>query len=86
MAKLFPKFCEDCRWSVPNPGIILLKCKHPIVCNINSFELGTLGKNYEGVFCSVERGKRWFGQCGRKGKLWEMKENAKAYKAPPKAI
>ena len=80
MEKPYPCFCDDCKWSVQKPGTILLECKHPLVCNVDGFALGTIGKVYDGVHCDIERGKKWFGQCGKKGKLWEAKENVEIYK------
>ncbi len=81
MKKPYPLFCVNCKWSIQKPGTILLECSHPIVCRINGFALGTTTKVYEFTRCDIERNRWLLGDCGRRGRLWEAKEeDVKNYK------
>lgn len=61
--------CPDCKYSFKTfPESSYVYCTHPKVgANEARFLAGTM----HGVLAEYERDKRFFGACGRQGKLWE---------------
>jgi hypothetical protein len=78
MSKSFPRYCKNCKWYRYNSqyGTHTL-CDNPI---LNSKNPDSLSSTLPGVLCKPERSKKYFGLCGIKGKLWEVKENVKDFK------
>ena len=68
-----PKFCKDCRWSVPEPKFEWnLKCLSPYVNADDPWALSHNG-HMSGTSCREERSRKWFAVCGIKGRQWEAK-------------
>ena len=67
--------CNECKFSEPAPMYRnhFFQCHHPKVVNTDFIALATGG----GVRCMVERSHSWLSPCGRKGKLYEPKEQGK---------
>lgn len=74
MAKPYPAFCRDCKWSHIEEGRDWnLRCINPIINANDSWALSTT-KMGRGSDAQREREKTgWFAKCGMKGKLWEPK-------------
>ena len=72
---VYPRFCEDCKWSMENKPSVLLHCKHPAVNGRNPYALGSRQIDYNQVSsCWTERDNK-NGQCSLVGFLWEPKDN-----------
>ena len=67
-----PKYCLECKWSKPQEYYEWnLKCVNPYVNAKDSWALAAT--KIEGSSARDEREKRYFAECGMKGKLWEQK-------------
>lgn len=64
------KLCRDCKHSMPEPGSAwVLRCMHPVVNSGDPWALSSA--NPHGSSAIDERRKKWIGECGMAGKLWE---------------
>lgn len=71
------KYCCNCKWSFKGADSYL-QCFNPnVLKKYFSITISQLvdGPNYRFyVYCFGERKKKFFGVCGRKGKLYEEKK------------
>jgi len=73
--KLPVVFCRDCKHSKPEPNSTWnLRCHHPEVNRKDEWALSSTDISGRGTDCRGERAGGWFAVCGRKGKLYELKE------------
>ena len=75
MKMIKPKFCKDCKYSVPEKNSTWnLRCLHPVVNMDDAWALA--GTEIRGTDCRSERElSRWhFRTCNKTGRLWEAKE------------
>lgn len=77
------RLCRECRYSTnmyrSNASV---ECQHPTIIRNDSAVLASPVAS--GCFARRERA-RWFGACGRLGKLWEPRTEAPAEPARPVA-
>lgn len=65
-----PRLCKDCAHSTPDTSSPwTLRCKNPQVNALDPWALSYA--DFVGTSCREEREKRWWAQCGLKGKLYE---------------
>lgn len=67
-----PKFCRDCKWSIPEPKFEWnLRCTHPTTNAGDSWALAD--PTIRGSDARAERERGWLAPCGKRGRLWEPK-------------
>lgn len=67
-----PKFCRDCKWSMPKPKSEWdLRCMHPATNADDAWALADT--TIRGSDARAERARGWFAPCGKQGRLWEPK-------------